>query len=39
VRVEVGEVGITSRRVIPARLPESFTASFAGLYASAVQAA
>ncbi len=38
-RVEFGEVGITSRRVIPARLPESFTASFAGLYASAFQAA
>lgn len=37
--VEVGEVGITGRSVLPARLPESFTASFAGLYSSAFHAA
>ncbi len=38
-RVELGEVGITGRRVLPARLPETFTEAFAGLYASAFQAA
>jgi RNA polymerase sigma-70 factor (sigma-E family) len=38
-RVELGEVGITARKVLPARLPDSFTASFAGLYSSAFQAA
>ena len=37
--MEIGEVGFTGRRSLPARLPESFTASFAGLYSSAFQAA
>jgi RNA polymerase sigma-70 factor (sigma-E family) len=39
VRVEIGEVGFTGRSSLAARLPESFTASFAGLYSSAFQAA
>lgn len=38
-RVELGEVGITGRGVAQARLPESFTAPFAGLYSSAFDAA
>ena len=38
-RVEFGEVGITGRGVAQARLPESFTAAFAGLYSSAFDAA
>ena len=37
--MELGEVGITGRSVLQARLPESFTAAFAGLYASAFHAA
>jgi len=37
--VEIGEVGFTGRSSLAARLPESFTASFAGLYSSAFQAA
>lgn len=38
-RVEFGEVGITGRSVVPTRLPETFTAAFAGLYSSAFHAA
>jgi DNA-directed RNA polymerase specialized sigma24 family protein len=39
VRVQFGEVAITGRGVLQARLPESFTAAFAGLYSSAFDAA
>jgi RNA polymerase sigma-70 factor (sigma-E family) len=39
VHVELGEVGFTGRSPTQARLPESFTASFAGLYSSAFHAA
>jgi len=38
-QVEVTEVGITSRGAGAARLPETFTTSFAGLYASAFRSA
>ena len=37
--MEIGEVGFTGRSAIQARLPESFTAAFAGLYSSAFHAA
>jgi RNA polymerase sigma-70 factor (sigma-E family) len=39
VHAAIGEVGITARRVVSARLPETFTTAFAGLYSSSFNAA